>query len=271
MRKSISIVVGVILGMAVSSHGAEVKRSTSVFDRPSVGGKQMEVVTESSSVLVVGSEEQNSEGNWVHVKTDRSEGWVLRDSLELRVRDSGYIDWPGKENSFWLWGSAGLAGMSANEFNYGLRTALGGQWFVNQMRRAFIGFAVTSPFSKEKLDANYNGKSQRYNTYFTFGYFALPPKTYMRFGLGLPILAGANRHFTYKLGASALAELGHDLWVGENSHLGVSFSYEYTGKSRQSMNFVQDLTHCVLGGCDASSPTPSASIFGLNLNYSFAP
>ena len=270
-KKMRCLLVGSVLAFWAQAQAAEVVRETSVFERPTWASKQVEILPISSNVAVSGDEVPNADGTWVHVRTRAGvEGWVIRESVELARSDIA-VGWPGMEHSMWVFASAGLTGMSSDDFYYGLRAAAGAQWFVNSRRRFFTGFAVTSPFSKERLTVNFNGKSQRYNTYFTMGYLALPPRTYIRYGVGLPVLAGGNRHFTYKLGISALAEIGHDFIVSENSRFGMSFSYEYTGKSRQSMNFVQDLAHCVLGGCDASNAVPSASIFAINLNYSFAP
>jgi hypothetical protein len=187
------------------------------------------------------------------------------------ANDPGYETWHGKGKSPWVWISAGPSFMNSYDFFAGTRVAGGVDWFVNDRHRFFLGPYVDTEFSGEKLNVQFNGRTQRYNTYFSIGYLLLPDSVYTRFGLGLSVLAGANRNLAYKFGASGSAELGWMVPLSDAAKLGLSFSFEYTGKSRQSVNFFQDLYHCVLGGCDPSQPVPSATIFALNATFSFAP
>ncbi len=254
-----------------SAYGAELRQATSLFEKPTYASKQLEVLPQNTPLTVTGHEVRTDDGNWIPVKTPKSSGWVLRDLIELTKLDTGYVTWPGKEHTTWIWGSLGGSGLSVSQFYTGVRATLGFHKFVNHHRRFFAGATVSNQFSDEKLTSVYDGKVIRYNTYLTAGYYMLPAKVFSRFGLGISPLAGANRDFMQKFGASALAELGCDVFNGERTRVGLSFSYEYTGKSRQSVNFVQDFGHCLFGGCDPSQSIPSASIFALNLHVAFAP
>ncbi|MEW6055467.1 MAG: SH3 domain-containing protein [Bdellovibrionota bacterium] len=266
--------IGVLLGGVVASaaaFGAETVKATSVFEKPTYGSKQVEVLPANAPVTVVGKEYRDEGLSWIPVQVSNGKGWLPKESVSLASKDIGYEDWEGKDKALWLWFSAGPAAMYSDKFYPALRVVGGLDWYVNRHRRFFIGTFVSSPFSKEEISTDHSGRFQRYNTYFSVGYQLVPGVWFTRFGLGLSVLAGANRNFSRKFGASASAELGYQVPFNDFSKLAVSFSFEYTGKSRQSVNFFQDLYHCTFGGCDPSIPVPSAVIMGLNVSYNFAP
>ena len=266
------LLLGMFLFFETCAFAAETQNATAVFEKPSYASHQIQMVPANTKVEVTGDELRANGLTWVPVKIAGRNAWAVKDDLSLMKSDYGFEAWKGKENGFWLSVSGGPNILYSDKLHHGARIAIGAEWYPGPIKRFFIGTLISNQLTDESFSSDYSGKVIRYNTYLSVGYLLLPDKVYTRFGLGLSPFAGANRHFSRKFGASALAELGYHFDIADQHKAGVSFSFEYTGNARQSVSFLQDVQHCILGGCDPSStPLVPAVVFALNFSYWFSP
>src|SRR4051812_23999836 len=106
-RRSTFLLPLVFSLLSPTAFSAETTEAVPIFESPSYSSKQIEILPPKSRIQIKGKSEAHGDGAWLPVQTDRGSGWAPSSGIELGEKDAGYVNWPGRGRSPWIWFSGG--------------------------------------------------------------------------------------------------------------------------------------------------------------------